>query len=397
MTTEIETRGALHISDAVSDVLNSLENSLDLIKKDGAEGEKLGRPTDAVQQALRDSGVFKLCAPAVLGGFEASPLQVIEVIEKIAYADASTAWATMAVMIETGSALAYLGDQAAEELTANAAFPVCAGQGTFPGQAKKADGGYRISGHWRFASGMPMASHIHTAALVEETDEVRLFVVPKDKAQLIDNWDVMGLRATGSIDYVLEDVFVPEAYSHVITTKQPLRGGSFYRMGLANIAGVVHGGWAIGVARRLLDEMTILAEQRSRNRRAPVNTDEFYAEAARAETKLRSAHAFLLETWRSNEEILQRDEPLDHLQETLNRSALANAKSAALDISHFVFKWAGVAALRSGDVQRFFRDVHAGTQHASANPVVTQDAGRVFSGRAPESEWVFFDLVQAEQ
>ena len=74
--------------------------------------------------------------------------------------------------------------------------------------------GYRLSGSWSFASGIKHAQWIHTLGIVEDTGQPQIFVLPVEKAQLIDNWDVLGLRATGSIDYVIEDVYVPDGFTH---------------------------------------------------------------------------------------------------------------------------------------------------------------------------------------
>ena len=88
-----------------------------------------------------------------------------------------------------------------------------------------------------FASGIKHSGFIHTLGVVEGTGEPRIFVLPVEQATLIDNWDVMGLRATGSIDYEIDSVFVPEHFSHFAVTETPERGGDLYRLGIIGFAG----------------------------------------------------------------------------------------------------------------------------------------------------------------
>jgi alkylation response protein AidB-like acyl-CoA dehydrogenase len=342
---------------------------------------------------LHDAGVFRLGIPRDLGGYEASPRQVIEVIEKLSYADASTGWAVMALQMITGTTAAYQGAEATAALFADGGYHLMAGQGTRLGTAKKVDGGYLLTGSWSFASGLPHASHIHTAALVPETGQALIFTFPKEQASVVDNWDVMGLRATGSIDYSTEELFVPEAYTYDVATKDSVHGGALYRVGLANMSGINHAGWALGVGRRLLDELRTLARKKSGAPGASVDTDQFAAEYAKAEATLRSARAFVFDVWAGNEATLDAGGLLSTEQETLTRLALNNATWSAHEVCMTVYKWAATAALREGDLQRFFRDMHAGTQHMTSGPVVLQGCGRVLSGLAKDSEWVFFSLV----
>lgn len=385
----------LHSYDNFDELMARLDDLTPLIMEEAAAGEALGRPTDKVHQALADSGAYLIATPAELGGYEGTPSQVIQVVEKISYADASTGWSSMALLTLTGVAGAYLeDDEIVADLFRDGARPLCAGQGTFPGRAVRDGDGYRLSGHWRFASGSPLATHGFTAAATDDTGDIRIFVHPKDAVTMVDNWDVIGLRATGSIDYIAEDLYVPAGSSFSGATQEPLRGGAYYRLGVAGAAGVQHGAWALGVGRRLLDEMKALAPKRSKNPKAAVNTDEFFAEFARAEAKLRAARALLMETYRDLEITLDAGEPLSQEQETVTRVALNNATWSVHEISIFVHKWAGADVMRNTTVQRVWRDMHSGTQHTSSGAVVLQNCGRMLSGLAPAgSEWVDFDLA----
>ncbi|GAB3165710.1 acyl-CoA dehydrogenase family protein [Amycolatopsis stemonae] len=385
----------LHVSAEFDALMARLDAITPVIEATAEEGEALGRVPDEAAEALHGTGVFRVGIPRELGGYEFSPRQVIATIAKLSYADASVGWAVMALQMVTGTTAAYLGPEAAADLYPDAGaggHALIAGQGTKLGTAVRVEGGYRISGHWHFASGISMATHIHTAAFCAEMGEALVFTLPKAQARLIDNWDVMGLRATSSHDYVCEDLFVPESHVYGIATTETRHGGALYRMGLANLAGICHTGWALGVGRRLLDELKALAAEKTGRPNATVDTQQFSAEYAQAEAKLRAARAWAAEVWADCEATLDRGDPMDTEQETLTRLMLNNATWSVHAVGQTVYKWAGTAALRHGTLQRFFRDLHAGTQHVTSGPLVLQNCGKLLSGLAPGARWVFLDL-----
>ncbi len=186
-----------------------------LARDNAAKSEELGQLAPPVVDAMHKEGLLGMWVPkAVRGGLELDPLASLEVIEKVAYGDPSAGWVLMAASLAIGTGAAYLKDDAVKEMFGGDRLPVIAGQGTRPGKAVPKNGGFNLTGAWSFASGIKHGTHIHTLGLIDGTNEARIFVFPVGKAKLIDNWDVLGLRATGSIDYTTNDVFVPDAYTH---------------------------------------------------------------------------------------------------------------------------------------------------------------------------------------
>lgn len=395
-TLDRATGSRLNVSDDFDALMARLDAIAPLIRENGALHDETGRLAPEVEQALKDSGVYKIGVPVELGGYEFSPRQIIETIARLSYEDASTGWSVMAIQMETGTLAGWIDADTArrEFFPENGDIALFAGQGSRMGTAVKVDGGYRLSGSWQFASGMHQASHIHTAAVVEGTGEPRIFNLPKAQARLVDNWDVMGLKATGSIDYIIEDVFVPEENTFFAAIQDNINGGTIYRLGLANMSGICHTGWAIGVGRRVLDEMRDYAQQRTGNPGAIVDSDQFHAAFAEAEAKFRAAIALVETTWADNEATLDSGELLDVDQETLTKLALNHITWTLDDITSFVYKWAATTALRSGTLQRLFRDVHAGTQHVTSGPTVLQNCGRRLAGLAPNTRWAPLFLVE---
>jgi len=388
--------GQLHISPEFDTLSQRTDELAPILRAEAEESEQLRRPTETLANALKSSGVLRIGIPRELGGYEFSPSQIVRTIETLSYHDASAGWTVMALQLVTGVTAAYLGAEAAADLfpdTAAGRHALVAGQGTRPGKATRVDGGYRIDGHWSFASGISMASHIHTAAYCAETGEALVCTFPKEQARLVDNWDVMGLRATHSIDYVCEDLFVPATHVFDAPTKDNHHGGAVYRLGLVLLAAAVHTGWALGVGRRMLDELKALAGQKTGTHNATVDTGHFHAAYAHAEAELRAARAWALELWAENEATLDRGEHLTTEQESLTLLMLNNTTRSAHAAGQAAYQWAGTTALRRGDLQRYFRDLHAGTQHVTSGPVVLQHCGRSLAGLAPGRRWVFLDLV----
>jgi indole-3-acetate monooxygenase len=364
-----------------------------LLNEHAQWGDENGRLADEVVDALHENRIFGVWVPRELGGSELDPVNSLKVIEELTAADASTAWVTMAASLAIGTGAAYLGDAAVEEIFGGERFPVIAGQGTRPGTAVAQDGGHLLSGSWSFASGIKHSGFIHTLGIVEGTGEPRIFVLPVEQATLIDNWDVMGLRATGSIDYTIDSVFVPEHFSHFAVTETPERGGNLYRLGIINIAAICHSGWALGMGRRMLDELRTLVQAKAGRPGAQADNDAFVEDFGIAEGTYRAARALIFETWNDVNDTLERGDSLSVDQNTAIRLGTITVTRAAHDVSKFVYAASGTTGLRESAIQRYFRDMHAGTQHVIPSRPILQTVGRKLAGLAEGKKWQFLELV----
>jgi alkylation response protein AidB-like acyl-CoA dehydrogenase len=361
-------------------------------------GDRHGRLAEPVVDALHDEGLYGMWVPRSLGGAELDPVSSLQVIENVAYGDPSAGWVLMAAALAIGSGAAYLGDDAVKALfpaQSRKRFPVIAGQGTRPGVAVPHDGGFLLSGSWSFASGIKHGTHIHTLAIIQGTGEPRIFVLPVEKVRLIDNWDVMGLRATGSIDYTIDSVYVPDSFTHFAITDVPKRGGNLYTVGIVGFAAMCHSAWACGIGRRILDELASNVRTRGGRAGTQATSESFLEQYAKAEGTYRAARALVYEIWTEMSRLLERGERPSVRLQSLVRLAMAHVTWAAHDVAMFVYTAAGTTGLRAGTIQRLFRDMHAGTQHLVASPPVFRAIGRELAGLAPKATWRFVDLVDA--
>jgi alkylation response protein AidB-like acyl-CoA dehydrogenase len=389
-TVEAKPAGAPATRDA-AEILREAERLHGVIDGYGDTNDREGRIAEPVVEALFAGGAMSVFTPKALGGAEMSPRQAMDLFRVLSHADPSTGWITMAIGMATGLAGAFFDEDTAAELFATPRLGI-AGQGTRPGTAVPVEGGHRISGAWAFASGIKHSTHLHTAAADTETGETRFFIVPVEQVTFIENWDVMGLRGTGSIDYTLQDCFVPSNWSYPSLSRVPVTGGDLYRIGIGNFASLNHGAWALGVGRRLLDELSTAVRAKAARPGGQADSESFHEQYAHAEVELRAAKALLYEVWEEIEEVLATGDDIPVRLETLNRVALNNATWSTHAIAQFVYTNMGTEALRSGTVQRLFRDVHGGTQHISSSPMILRAAGRELAGLADGQRWVHFTL-----
>jgi alkylation response protein AidB-like acyl-CoA dehydrogenase len=372
----------------------------------GAANEKAGQLTDTTLAALHDGGFFSMFVPAALGGSEVSPTEALQVIEALCAADASTGWVVMATQLATGAAGAFLPGSAVETLFHRPRHAIIAGQGAPNGRAHVVPGGYRLSGRWSYGSGLKHADHIHTGAWVFEDGKQRLvpgtknpqrriFIVPKEQAELGDNWDVMGLRATGSIDYALNDVFVPDERTHDPAETVTSRGGSFYRIGQLGMGTIGHTAFALGVTRRVLDELRAIALAKPVRPSVTIADGEsFQEDYAIAEAKLRSARALVFEAWDDVESEIAHGNLPNQRQITLIRLALMHVTNIGVEVCNFAFRATGGTGLRAGTMQRFVRDMNAGAQHLLVSAMILRDCGQELLGRADGRVWATMGLIK---
>ncbi len=390
--TDIATLGAhLQTSSAHAERAKQL---LPLLDQHAPHADQDGRLAPEVIDALRRDRLFLMWTPKELGGFELDPVQSLDVLAIVSYGDASAGWVLMAANLAIGTAGAYLGSSAASELFAGDRYPVIAGQGTRPGTATRVDGGYRLTGAWSFGSGLLHSTHTHSLAIIVETGEARIFVTPIEQANLkLDSWDVMGLRGTGSVDYTIDGVFVPDAYCHGAFVTEPMRGGAIFRSGIMGFAEICHSGWAVWVGRRLLDELGALIVSKAGRPGALSGSDSFQEKYAKLEASYRAARALVYETWTDVTRTMTAGSPLSVRQHTMIRIALGHITHTLADVASGVYLLSGTTGLRRGPIERLVRDVHAGTQHITSAPVMWQSAGRELAGLARGKHWVLLDLV----
>jgi alkylation response protein AidB-like acyl-CoA dehydrogenase len=358
------------------------------------EAERLTHMHDEVVDAMMAAGLYKMLFPKVLGGAELRLAEALEVNEAVAIADGSTGWCLMVGAIELCNAGAYLPDSGVEEMFANGSDMVVAGQGIPNGRARAVDGGYQISGEWRYASGIYHAQYIHTGCVLMDGDkpvmdangnvELVLCHVPKSDIVMVEDWDTIGLRGTGSYDYSIDDVFVPADMTYQYIDTPVMRGGAMYRIGIVGWTAWGHTSFALGVGRRALDELAELARTKKNVFGLIGEGSSFKEKFALAEAQYRAARAFCYEAWSDLDDAMARDEYPSLEGIAMIRLAMRHIHEVVSQITTFAHRSGGGVTLRPSILQRCYRDLHAGTQHILLSDQIAQDCGTVLLGMAKE-------------
>jgi alkylation response protein AidB-like acyl-CoA dehydrogenase len=372
-----------------------------IVRAHSDEAERERRLSQPVLDALRETGLLRMTTPRSLGGLETDPVTRALVIEEIGRHDSAAAW-TLENPLDWAFMCCRLSDEGVEEIYGGGADILIAGQFGRPLKATSANGGYHISGRAPFVSNCYDADWILSMVVVDEDEsdgnepEMRMVYFPSQECEIIDTWDVMGMRGTGSNDVVVTDVFVPTARTFPFVAEfQPGSHywGPLYRLPVVGAAASGISTPMLGVARRALDEVTELARTKT-----PVTSSGLLKERAsaqvqlgRAEAILRSGRLLLLDTlsqaWRRCVE--GEGHSLEQKGELL--LALAHAMSSAVQAVELACSIAGTTAFRaSSPLERLFRDVQTMRHHVFANEQRYGTFGQVRLGVEPDFPVVAF-------
>jgi indole-3-acetate monooxygenase len=331
-------------------------------------------------EALRDAGFFKMSAPKAVGGAEADEETVLQAIEELSRQDGSVGWNVM-IASNTAIIASYLSVAALREVYSGGPNTVLAGALLPKGTAIPVPGGFRLTGRWTFASGCHQADWMLGSSTVmaqgtpqlrpDGRQDIRTFFVPIGACEILDTWHTAGLRGTGSHDWQVTDVFVPEAQSFPVLFDGPSAPGVLSVRDFAAYAGPRVAAVALGIARDAIDTFMALARTKTpAMATSPLVTQHTTHErVGRAEALLRAARAFLYETVRELPYSPTYAEALgDDLRASI-RLASAHAAQNAAEAVDLMFNAAGTtASYTSSRLERCFRDVHVATQHAVVAP-----------------------------
>ncbi|MCU1513470.1 MAG: Pigment production hydroxylase, partial [Microbacteriaceae bacterium] len=277
-------------------------------------------------------------------------------------------------MANSGSAAilsAHLPESGATRIFGASEPAITAGMLAPTGLAKPVDGGYLVTGRYGFASGSAHANWICAGARIDDEQKTGIMLaVPRAEVEFLGNWDVYGLRGTGSVDYRLESVFVPKDAVFLREGAVPLRGQP--SLGLGLLVGLIgHLGVALGTAKRALEEVVGIADMgRGRPGMPPMREQpHFLHEFVVTEGKYRAARAYSMEVLVDAVDSLRDGGPLSRTRGNRVQQATTLGVRMASEVVSACYSWSGSVGLRRPHpLGRLMGEMTGQSQHGLVDP-----------------------------
>lgn len=357
------------------------------------ESERERSLPKSLVRSMAEAGLFRVWVPKSLGGLETDVETFLRVIEEVSKADGAAGWNVM-IAGAAGMFAAYMPPDAAREIFGD---PNAINAGAFApkGRAVPESGGYRVTGRWPLASGCQHAAWLGGGCLIFDggaaprmgpsgLPDLKLMFAPVAECKILDTWYSAGLRGTGSHDFEIRDLLIPEERTFSLVDGNPCEAGVLYRAAILDVFGTVVSAVSLGIARAAIDTLTELAGAKVPAFSASVLKDRptVQAKVAEAEALVRSARAFLYETVRDAWATVAADEKLSEEQRVLLRLAPAHAAASSAQAVDIVYTLGGATSVyTSSKLERCFRDVHVVTQHIGVSYAWYERTGQYFLGK----------------
>jgi 3-hydroxy-9,10-secoandrosta-1,3,5(10)-triene-9,17-dione monooxygenase len=363
---------------------------------DGERERRLPKETIAEMQA---AGLFKVLQPKRWGGYEMDMGTYYEVQMALGEGDMSVAWVYGVVGIHPWF-VALLDERAEQEIWGQDNTTLICSSLMPSGVAKPVDGGFRLSGRWKYASGCDHCGWAFLGGAVEgQPDDRRVFVIPRKGYEIIDTWHVPGLKGTGSNDIEIRDVFVPDYRTQKYSDSfrgwgpgQALNTGNLYKLPFGQVffRGVSTG--AIGALKGMLDAYIEYGKKRIQRSSGAAASEDMTIQILCAETAaaIDEMKTILHRNFRELERYAERGElpPMRQRIEYKFHNAWVAERCSLL--ASRLFKAAGTAGIAADlPFGRFLADITVGRQHISNQyELIAKSYGAVLFGIENNKDFV---------
>ncbi|MDE5443749.1 acyl-CoA dehydrogenase [Bradyrhizobium sp. CSA207] len=371
------------------------------LQERAARTEELRHLPPETERDLHDAGLFRMLQPKRIGGSELDYVALVDCAELLGQADASVAW-NLANLASHHWMLGMFDAKAQDLVWGRDADALIASSFIFPaGRATRVKGGYRLHGSWPFSSGVASCEWNMLASVVYSEDEAdgieyRIFLLPKSDYNVLDTWNVTGLRGTGSCDVEVREAFVAD---HMTVAVGELAGGPtpgsnvnpnpLYALPVFSLFPYVLSGVALGNAQACLDDYAEVARHRisTYNRAKLSDFQSTQIKIAEASAKIDAARLIMRSACIEAMEAARLGRIPDTATKTRYRRDGAFSVNLCTDAVSMLFAASGARGLfTTGVLQRQFRDAHAINSHLAFNfDTAGTNYGRVALGLPSEN------------
>lgn len=360
------------------------------------EAEALRQTPPWLAAELTRAGAYQVYLPRAMGGPELPPLSAFRIVEEISAADGSVGWCVM-IAAAMSLNLSLLPTATGRVIAGEPADYRAAGSARPGGKAWAVEGGFRVSGRWNFASGIANARWLYCTCVMMDGDRpvlnpsgrpvLRAVWVPREQTTSLDTWRVVGMRGTGSGDFTVDDVFVPDRHSVLSDTRPAQTTALYHPRARFVVLWTPSAANALGIARGAIDDLMAMSGTETSTLSTQLLRDRpaVQAKLGEAEAIYGSARAYVLETvaavW---DAVTTGQEPTDR-EVARARLAITHAMREAARAVDIVFHAAGTNAIYDAQpLERAFRDIHVAIQHGATLPSYYESAGKALMGLRPE-------------
>jgi alkylation response protein AidB-like acyl-CoA dehydrogenase len=366
-------------------VLAAAAGLAERLRDRGAEIEQAGELPPDVVAALHAVGVFRLWLPVELGGYEATPAEVLQVVQLLSAADGSTGWCA-ATGLASNIAGGLLTEPAARRIFSRP--DVLCGGALMPGgqAARQPDGNYLVDGRWSFGSGVQHCDWVVGAARVVGETGLLAVLMPAEAVKFLPTWQVIGLEGTGSVDYQASGLVVPPEHCVDLARLRPWPAGALWRIPLRSLLYPVLAAVPLGIARRALAELLAVADRiRHGSDVRLADRETVQAAVGRTEALIGAGSGYLSNTLQRLYDVAETGQVPSAADRAAARGAAAYATEQAVEAVTLCYQTAGTVALyRQHPLQRLVRDVLAAAQHFALSTQSFAIAGKVILGYEPD-------------
>jgi alkylation response protein AidB-like acyl-CoA dehydrogenase len=354
------------------------------VSRDRASFDADGRVPDALFSELASLGLFRLWLPMTLGGVELSALGFMEVVEAAAALDGTIGW-----LVGNGGGMsrigAFLPTESAEEIFADPKAFVVSATGAM-GRAVRVAGGYRVTGRWPFGSGAPHATWFTPMCAVERdghaTEEVIFVSAPRADVVVHDNWHVSGLRATGSVDFELQDVMIDDRFVHAFQP-EPTRPGVLYRLPTGSIFSWTVATVPLGMASGAIEAFVRIASSTKR-RGDTVSLAEreiVQSQLGQVRARVSASRSYLRHTMSALLDATEAGGDLPDARVEFRLACTSASQAALADVGALTEMAGAISISESCPLERFERDARAAAKHVAMSPAAYIDGGKRLLGQ----------------